>query len=313
MPKRKPAVRYERRKLSPRKRIFLNARDLKIMYELFKHNTLATNMCRTLCASEEKQIKISRRMHLLADFGYLAIPKAQQDLRLPDTYSMVYRLDVKGAEALVQHGYIIHDEYELWLETRHVFYSNAYDHDFAAAYIGASFELGCREKGYEYIPWFKALKKQERKGAAPLDILIGARVIKPDNLFGVKYAEKQYSFFIVEMDMSTEVRAVSKTRTSLDGKILDWRTVIKESLYTQYGVPNLRALIVSLSYGRMDNARKTLTKQAEVDGRGTAKSIHFKSEPNLEKYYRKLLRLDGNMFTEAWLLPDGSTVNVSMV
>lgn len=188
--------------------------------------------------------------------SYLYKPKGQYLGIFADSQYLVYDLKPRALRALLARG----------TQASHPPTGSAHFlHQLMQACVGASFEIGAKEKGLRYVARSEVLE-DPRCGASkgtksPMAIPLGGnKTLIPDDLFALEVSDGRRRHFIVEIDRDTESMAprdidrnILGFKTTYFGKKLEhYITALKaNTIRSWWGISKPHILIVTTSPGRV--------------------------------------------------------------
>ena len=123
----------------------VTARDLDFLFALFVHGPLSSAMLRALVTPSVSQWTVTERLKKLKRKPNRFIEQPwQQRTAINANYNhLVFALSPAGLDLLREYARIT-SEHASWFSGMNA-NRNTYEHDTMAAYLSASFELGCRQ------------------------------------------------------------------------------------------------------------------------------------------------------------------------
>lgn len=301
----------------------LEKEHLDILYTLFVHPMLPTNVMHVLARRKTQQRATTALCRLMkhSPNRFISQPFRQSKLKNARCAFLIFQLTDKGTRALVDNGRISYQEYLLWIKVSAQHKNHHYEHTLASGYYGASIELGCRENGYTFLSEIDILKRekcpQETRDAdnplaIPYEIDGGTHYLTPDRLIGVEYGNGA-SFFPIETDMKSEQEDERDDGgASINQKNKAYRHIFfHQTAKTVFGLPSLQVMFITTAVTRMHNFMDKLIRIAEKDGKGSTRPFLYKAFPALGNYVGGELPATGRIFTEEFLLAHGKTLEIA--
>ena len=292
--------------------IVLGARDLDLLFALFTHGALSSDMLKVLAAPADSQRATIDRLFLLKNPPnyYIVQPEAQARARQRCCARLVFEIAERGVHALVDAGRIAYDDYVLWSKVRVNFKPQHFHHDLAVGYVLASFALDAREAGIRFVSWWEILNRPRcpadtRDSRNPLAIPYetnGERhVLIPDGLFGLQYPNGA-CFFALEIDMGTEQQKDNALKSAtLRQKFRAYRVVMRERLFaSRFALPSLFLLTVTTGAVRMRNMMEHIDCLSDHGAQDLGRSFLFKAIPTLSPRSPKRPPVNGHILTIPW-------------
>ena len=230
---------------------------LELLELLSRYKYLRTSFIRQLlpCGSQG----IIRQLNRRRKQGYIHQPREQKrgynNLWCPRIHSIT-----KQGEQLL----IDHDRHPLKVTRLHRQQGDAPVKNFAHAMMIcdtlASIEIGLKGTDCEFIPWTAIVDRVEHADPMRLEFATtyqGKAVqgkIVPDGLFGIRYPNKQVSFFALEAENFNPLEPKDLGRASTLKKLLAYHDIISKKTYKQLGIPNLRVLFAFPTKERTNHA-----------------------------------------------------------
>jgi hypothetical protein len=234
------------------------------------------------------------RLRKLFDHALLERPLAQlATVPINGNQPMVYGLTTSGARLLREQGRQINDGVDFTENTRRAG-AIFIDHTLAVAHFMVSLELACRNAaGVEIInkaEILAAAPAHTQAAREPLRWVVEQTIrgkretwsVVPDGLFGLRFADGTGTFLLLEIDRSTiPLTRRGNTHRSIKRKLMTYVQGWRAGRHLhQFGIENLRVLMVTSSSARMKNML------AAVDditgGKGTG-FVLFGNAPDLDK------------------------------
>lgn len=271
----------------------------------FTHGFLSSDMAHALLEPNKRQNHTTEELKHLKRIpnNYLIQPPDQTDTLDARSKNLTYKISPTGVSALVDKGRITLADASLWKKLQQN--NGPYWHDAAASYVTASIALGAKEHGMRFIPWYEILNHEycnTKEAANPFEI---THTVKgkptgfvPDKIFGLARPSQRPVFYALEMDMSTEQIEEHKTKHStLAAKYKAYRTMWAHELHTaQYGVSELRLLIVTTKTMRLENIKGAFRKIAETDTYKGMGPVHYHAVLELDRHYNQKPPANGDLF-----------------
>ena len=298
-------------------------RDLDLLFALFTHGVLASDMLRALAAPTDSQRSITDRLFLLKNppNEYVVQPEAQERTQGRQSLRLFFEITERGVHTLVDSGRIGHNDFVLWSKLRINFKPQHFHHDVAAGYALASIALGARDAGIQFVSWRDILNRprcpvETRDSRNPLAIPYEANgerhVIIPDGLFGLQYPSGA-CFFALEIDMGTEQQSDNKLKSAtLRQKFRAYRIVMRERLFaSRFALPSLLLLTVTTGTIRMRNMMDNIGCLFDHDAQDLGRLFLFKAIPALSPRSPERPPIDGHMLTIPWDRPHHPQLNLA--
>jgi len=281
-------AKFTRAKPSWRPPLVLQERDLSILQLTADYRLLSTPQYLFLFPESRKALY--RRLQLLFHHGYL------DRLRGDPSAPMVYALGNRGAEALVERGYL--EDAKDWrkknldLRDRYIAHQ-AMINDFRIALV-----LATRERPDVRLLYF------QREGLGLRDrvtVTFEARrqvlPINPDGFFGLQFPDlpegRNRSFFFLEADRST------MTRERFLPKLLGyWEWFCQGGHARKLGIRTFRVLTLSRSEERMASLLRATAQSEHLQA--ALPRVWFTSEKRLTPAH------PASIFSPIWESPDRS-------
>jgi len=283
------------------KRIGVTGLRLDRLQPFFTHGLLSTEMLHALAEPHRVQNYTTQELCRLKRIpnSYLDQPEAQQDTMDARYNRLIYRLSLRGLEALLAAGRITPEDAQLFLDLRGQYKQNQFWHDAATSYITASIELGCKQLGLQFLSAYDILRG---KGLTSLAIPFQKSHLIPDALFGIS-DRTSITYYALETDMGSEqLEANQLKHSTLTKKYLGYRVMWSHELYQDvYGIPSLKLLIVTTKHLRLENIKTTFKNIAREDTQSSGIGpVYLKCFPALERHERLSLPSTGIMLTDPW-------------
>lgn len=184
-------------------------------------------------------------------------------------------------------------------------------HQLMGACVGASIELGCKERGLRYIPREEILThpkcpKETRESRNPMALpMSGDRnALVPDDLFGIEYPDVGFRFFAVEIDRNTEsIERVKLDHNSFGRKIAAYLEVLRtKRCRSWWGIPNLSILTVTTNTTHAANILDFIRRH---DARDFQDRFLFAVETRFGANWRVPKELLTHLLEHPWLTVSG--------
>jgi hypothetical protein len=208
-------------------------RDLAWFRALQTHGTLPSTYLNAFGGGGHKGT-LRRLMELYHD-GYVTRPSDQRRSDRAKYQPISYQLGEKGWRIL---------------ERRHLV--NTYTasfrghtlHQFMVSCLTASIHLACQKHGVTYLSQEDILS-DARCTRKELSLPYNGSIIKPDQLFGIKYADDKVRFFAVEAERA------EKNMTRYEEKLRPYDAIIQSRIFrSEWGIPNMRVLVFTATPSR---------------------------------------------------------------
>jgi hypothetical protein len=265
-------------------RVELTPRDIEIFRLLDRYRYLRSTFIHTFVGGDRTKF-VERLGHLYHEGRYLDRPAEQWQGVNARYQPAVYEIGRRAQDVLREHGLLVGGT----PAGRHGAAQRQFAHTLMVCDILASIELAARQiPGLRFIPWAEILARApERTRQSPVPMRLPVLIsypatqdganhtadvkLTPDAVFGLEYTTagaKSYRFFALEADRATMPVSRSTLRmTSYLRKILAYRQVAaREMCRSQYGIPNLLVLTVTVSDGHMRSIMRLL---GEIAGLST--------------------------------------------
>lgn len=282
-----------------------------------------TAMLRALVAPMVSQWTITERIKKLKRYPNRLIEQPwQQRAAVNANYNhLVVTLSAPGLALLIERGRITRQQADWYRginENR-----NTYEHDAMAAYLSASIDLGCRQdENLHFVSWLEifsgeacpdATKAQRNPLLIPYEIDRVERALIPDALCGVAHRDNGVNYYAIEADRNTEpIDSPRLKRSSYARHLAGYRHVLRRELYaTQYGVPNMQVLTITVSETHMLNIMSHLRRVAaeRVPHLSGPRPFLFKAVPSLGRRINKP-PVTGHILTTAFSRIDDDYVRI---
>jgi hypothetical protein len=303
----------------------LEKEHLDVLYPLFVHPMLPTNIMHIL-ANRKCQIRATTALCRIMKHSpnrFISQPFRQSKVKNARCAFLIFQLTDKGARALLDNGRISYQEYLLWIKVSAQHKKYHFEHTLASGYYGASFELGCRARGYTFLSEVDILKREkcpqatrdaDNPLAIPYEINGTTHYAIPDRFVGVEYGNGA-SFFTLEADQKSEQEDERDDGgATINQKNKAYRDIIFcQTIKTMYGLPSLQVMFITTAVTRMYNFMQKLIRIAEKDGKGSTRPFLYKAFPDLADYVGNELPATGHIFTEDFMLAHGKSHNISKI
>ena len=289
-----------------------DARDLDLLFALFTHGALSSDMLRALAAPTDSQRAITDRLFLLKNppNDYVVQPEAQERAANRHCAPLVFEITERGVDTLVDAGRIAYDDFILWSKMQVNFKPQHFDHDIAAGYVLASLALGAREAGIRFVSWRDILNRprcpvetrdSRNPSAIPYETNGERHVLIPDGLFGLQYSSGA-CFFALEIDMGTEQQQDNTLKsTTLRQKFRAYRVVMRERLFaSRFALPSLMLTTVTTGAIRMRNMMEHVASLSDHGAQDLGRALLFKAIPSLSPRLPERPPITGHMLTIPW-------------
>jgi hypothetical protein len=245
--------------------MWVTARDLALLDHVRRHRFLSSAHLVALDGGNASNVLA--RLRKLFDQGHLERPLAQlATVPVIGNRPMLYGLTTSGARLLREQGHAINDGVDFTERTRRggaIFI----DHTLAVADFFVRLELGCRNTaGVEIISEAEILATapaHTRAAREPLrwvadQTIRGKREtwsVIPDGIFGLRFADGTGTFAAIEIDRGTiPIVRQRATHRSIKRKLMTYVQGWRAGRHLhQFGIENLRVLMVTSSAARMKN------------------------------------------------------------
>jgi len=252
-------------RVEPEQPMWVTARDLALLDHVRQHRFLSSAHLVELDGGNASNILA--RLRKLFDQGLLERPIAQiATVPVIGNQPMVYGLGTKGVRLLREHGRAVNDGVD-WTERTRRSGAVFMDHTLAVADFMVHLRLACRDTGGVEI-----IHKAEILAAAPAHTRAAREPLRwvvdqttrgkreswsviPDGIFGLRFADGTGTFLLLEIDRGT-IPIVRKgaTHRSIKRKLATYFEGWRAGRHLrQFGIENLRVLIVTNSAARMQN------------------------------------------------------------
>lgn len=262
----------------------LQARDIEIIRQVYKHRFLTSEQIKALTPGSNQVIL--RRLGLLYHNHYLDRPKEQIiNYRAGSGSSpMVYGLGNQGALLLANEFNIPHAKVD-WTSKNREVKTVFLEHTLLVANFMVCLELACRQtQGIKIIEPEEILAKQPTKGEKLKSLSFKVKIerqvkgemrklnfsIVPDQVFGLYFPQekegRQYAYFFLEVDRATMPvdRQDFFTSSYLKKLIGYWEAWEKEIFKKTFGFKGARVLTLTKSNERIKNM---IAANKQVDAR----------------------------------------------
>ena len=287
-----PPRRRRFHRAKPLQPMLVTSRDLALLDRVHRHQFLSS--AHLIALDGGNASNVLARLRKLFDQGHLERPLAQlATVPVIGNQPLVYGLTTSGARLLREQGHAINDGVDFTERTRRggaIFI----DHTLALADFMVRLALGCRNTtGVEIISEAEILATapaHTRAAREPLRWVVEQTIrdkretwsVVPDGLFGLRFADGTGTFLLLEIDRSTiPLTRRGNTHRSIKHKLSIYLEGWRAGRHLrQFGIENLRVLMVTNSAARMENML------AAVDditgGRGTG-FLLFANTTDLDK------------------------------
>jgi hypothetical protein len=306
--------------------IVVTARDLDFLFALFIHGPLSTAMLRALVAPNVSQWTVTERLKKLKRKPNRLIEQPwQQRAAINANYNhLVFALSPAGLDLLREHARIT-SEQAFWFSGMNA-NRKTYEHDTMAAYLSASFELGCKQdENLRFVSWLEIFSdarcpEETRAEPNPLVIpyLIGnvEHALIPDALCGIARCDTVVTtYYAIEADRNNEpIESSNIARSSYAKHLHGYRYVLRNDLYKRrYGVPNIQVLTLTVSETHMRNIMAHLKKITDnrAAGLSGAHPFLFKAVPALGRRINKP-PVSGHVLTTPYLRVGDERVRIDL-
>jgi hypothetical protein len=260
-----PPRRRRFHRAKPLEPMQVTARDLARLDDVHRHGFLSSADLILLDGGNASNVLA--RLRKLFDHAFLERPLAQlATLPVLGPQPMVYGLGPKGARLLREQGRQINDGVD-WREKSRRAGAVFIDHTLAVAHFMVSLELACRNAaGVEIISEAEILAAAPAHTQAarePLRWVVEQTIrgkretwsVVPDGLFGLRFADGTGTFLLLELDRGTiPITRRGDTHRSITRKISTYIHGWRAGRHLrQFGIENLRVLMVTSSAARMAN------------------------------------------------------------
>jgi hypothetical protein len=249
----------------------VTARDLAVIYSVYSHRCLTTPQIYSLHFASSQISRCQARLKLLYQHGLLW--RDEQPTKLTEgRRPLVYFLDEKGAEFLIEH-YDLEPEDLDWDEEYNTVSDPFIEHLIKTNDVRIALEVAAQRQGMSIEKWLddKTLKSKQQKDYVTVTGQRGGTrktAIIPDGYFYFKLAQKKYSHNFLEVDRATVVGMFSQAgRRDWAHKVRAYLAYHHSGLYQKrYGTKSMRVLIVTTRERRLQNL-KAITEKAGGRGR----------------------------------------------
>lgn len=253
------------------KRILLSDSDFAIFEAIHRHGPLPTHYLFEFAGRENFtafQQRLTKLYNGTEHGGYL--------IRRPEFFDsfharythIVYDLNEQAEQLLSERGKF----------SPFIHRTDPLIHRLMGACVGASIELGLKDRGLTYLSRSDVLYKNGNQMQLP----IKDSFLEPDDLFGIQYENGSKRRFAVEIDRNTEPIEPRKNKTaSIDKKFAAYCEVMAHRTYHDvWGIPGMMVLIVTTNASRM----KTMIER--LKGNEFADRFLFKCYPDFGHHWR---------------------------
>lgn len=298
--------RYDKTRVAHRIKLTPNRLDRLMAF--FVHGYLSTSMLHALVDSRISIDYCSEELKFLkrAPNSYIEQSDELKNRFQALSSELYYRINDHGVDALLRHGRITLEDAELWHKLHSRPRPGQFWHDLATSFTSASFELGCKNLGYEFISVYDIIRAAPQKTkdlAVPTSIPSDNTHSIPDALFGYRDGKTE-NYFAVETDFGTEQGKESdKKFSTVSAKYKSYRHIWRQKTYeAQFGIPNLKLLFTFLSPLRTRNKKRDFKEMAQKDpdGTGSGGPVYFRCLPELDRQENMPLPPTGTMLLDTW-------------
>lgn len=224
---------FDARKDGQVKRQDITPRDIVWFSALQTHGTLPSTYIHAFGGGSYKGTLT--RLKQLYHASYVVRPRDQRRSDRANYQPVSYQLADKGWDILERKG--IADSLTTSFRGHTL-------HQFMVSCLTASIHLSCIKHGITYISQ-EEIFRDARCARKELTLPFEKSIIKPDQFFGIRYADEKVRFFAVEAERA------EKSMARYVEKLRPYDAIIQSRTFrSEWGIPNMRVLVFTASPSR---------------------------------------------------------------
>ena len=260
----------------------LGPRDIVWLSALQTHGTLPSTYLHAFGGGSYKGSL--ERLKQLYHSGYVTRPRDQRRSDRANYQPVSYQIADKGWGILERKGL---------MDTYTASFHGHTLHQFMVSCLTASIHLACRSHGLIYLSQEDILS-DARCTRKELSLPYNGSIIKPDQLFGIKYADDKVRFFAVEAERA------EKSMMRYEEKLRPYDAIIQSRIFRQeWGIPNMRVLVFTATNNRIRRMMEPL------DGLFNPDHFLFRHKQQFEEQWI-VPPVMSDMLEEPWITTTGT-------